>query len=103
MVDTTKENYKRLKKVNFYKRILDRLAYLSLVADVGIAVATLISLKLYSSNIGIILKWLEYALSGIVAVTIFVFVLFAFESNYHKKIVSTTARLARMSLGKRGR
>ncbi len=101
MVDLAKENYRRLRKVNFYKRILDRLAYLSLGADIIIAVITLASLYIYASNISFVLKWVEYALSGIVAITVFVFVLFAFESNYHRKIISIitlTGRLARRSI-----
>ena len=101
MVDIVKENYKRLKKASFYKHILDRLAYLSLVADIGIATATLVSLHVYSSNIHLILKWLQYALSGIVIITVFVFALFAVESNYHKKMMVLLAQVGKSVRRKR--
>ncbi len=87
MVDINKENRKSLEKAEFYKRMLDRLAYVSLVADVSIAIATLISLNAFSSDITYAIKWLNYGLTLIVIMTVIVFVLFAFVSNYHKKIV----------------
>ncbi len=67
--------------------MLDRLAYVSLVADVSIAIATLISLNAFSSDINYVIRWLNYGLTLIVVITIIVFIIFAFASNYHKRIV----------------
>lgn len=82
-----KEKLKNLKRAEFYKRMLDRLAYVSLFADVSIAVATLVSLQAYSSNIDYIIRWLNYSLTLIVIMTVVVFVIFVFASDYHKRII----------------
>lgn len=87
LVDINKEKRKSLAKAMVYKQMLDRLAYISLIADVSIAVATLISLHAYSSNIDYTIKLLNYGLTLIVIITIIVFVIFAFVSDYHKKII----------------
>jgi len=87
LVDIIKEKRKNLEKTVFYKHVLDKLAYVSLIADVSIAIATLISLHAYSSNVDYIIKWLNYGLTLIVIITVGVFVIFAFVSNYHKRIV----------------
>lgn len=87
MVNLAKTERKKLEKAEFYKSTLDKLAYISLIADVSIAAVTLISLHIYSNNVSAVLKWLNYALTGIVAVTVLVFFLFAFESRYHIKIL----------------
>jgi len=86
-VDLNREKLKSLEKAEFYKRMLDRLAYVSLFADVSIAVATLVSLQAYSSNISYIIRWLNYGLTLIVIMTVVVFVIFVFASNYHKRII----------------
>ncbi len=104
MVDIVKEEIKRLRKARFYKNLLDKLAYISLGADISIAIATLISINIYSSNTASILHLLNYALTFIVIITIFVFILFAFVSNYHRKIVgliSNTGKIAGKTIKKR--
>ena len=87
MVDLNKEKLKSLEKAEFYKHMLDRLAYVSLFADVSIAIATLVSLNAYSSNIDYVIKWLNYGLTLIVIMTVIVFIIFVFASNYHKRII----------------
>ncbi len=93
MVDLRKIERKKLAKAEFYKRLLDRMAYISLIADISIAVATLISIHIYSAHA--VLTWLNYALTIIVVVTVFVFLLFAFESRYHIKILGLIGKVGR--------
>ncbi len=85
----------RLKRIEHVKRVLDRVAYISLFFDMAIAMITLISLKALSTSLSAVLEYVNYGLTLIVLISVFLFVLITVLSYYDKLMDSTVRKIIR--------
>lgn len=89
----------RLEKL---KRMLDLIAYASLAIDIAIAVVTLISLNLYSMELGTIQLYLNLALTVEVIVTLILIAAILIIRHY-EKMIDHLAQFSNLLTGKTGR
>ncbi len=68
------------------RKLLDYIAYGSLVLDFAIAIVTLVSINIYSPELHNIQYLLNLSLSAEVVITAFVFVLLVLHSRYEKLV-----------------
>jgi len=80
--------YSTLKRVEKIKKLLEYIAYGSLGFDAGIAVVTLVSVHIYAKELNLILKYLNYGLTAVVLLSVFLFLVLLFMSHYEKMIES---------------
>ncbi|MFP3289083.1 MAG: hypothetical protein RXO35_01490 [Candidatus Micrarchaeota archaeon] len=78
--------YSTLKKIEKIKKLLEYIAYGSLGFDAGISVVTLASLHLYAKELNLILKYLNYGLTAVVLLSVFLFLVLLVMSHYEKMI-----------------
>lgn len=89
--------YSDIKRIKRIKKILEYIAYGSLAFDVGIALITLISTHFYAKSLETILTYLNYGLTGVVLVSLFLFVTMLLLSHYEKIIESFASMGFRLS------
>jgi hypothetical protein len=77
------------------KKLLDRVAYVSLFFDIAIAMITLVSLKILSANLSAVLAYVNYGLTFIVLLSVLLFVLITVLSYYDKIVDNTVRRIIR--------
>jgi hypothetical protein len=80
--------YKRLKRIRRIRTWLDRIAYISLLFDIAIALITLVSVNVYASQLSTLLNYVDYGLTGIVIISIALFGVI-FTLHYYEKILGT--------------
>jgi len=80
--------YSTLKRIEKIKRLLEYIAYGSLGFDAGIAVVTLVSVRIYAKELNLVLKYLNYGLTAVVLLSVFLFLVLLFMSHYDKMIES---------------
>jgi Na+-driven multidrug efflux pump len=80
--------YSTLKRIEKIKKLLEYIAYGSLGFDAGIAVVTLVSVHLYAKELDLVLKYLNYGLTAVVLLSVFLFLVLLFMSHYEKMIES---------------
>jgi Na+-driven multidrug efflux pump len=80
--------YSTLKRVEKIKKLLEYIAYGSLGFDAGIAIVTLVSVHLYAKELDLVLKYLNYGLTAVVLLSVFLFLVLLFMSHYEKMIES---------------
>jgi len=78
--------YSTLRRVEKIKKLLEYIAYGSLGFDAGIAIVTLVSIHIYAKELDILLKYLNYGLTAVVLLSIFLFLVLLFMSHYEKII-----------------
>jgi uncharacterized membrane protein len=94
--------YVEFQRIERIKRILDTIAYASLVLDVGIAIVTLISLRVNYEQLSNIQYFLNIALTAEVIVVLVLFAAMVFLYRY-QKIILDLARASRAIVGKTGK
>ncbi len=77
-------HYKEFLRAEKLRKLLDYIAYGSLVLDFAIAIVTLISINVYSPELYKVQYLLNLSLSAEVVITAFVFVLLVLHSRYEK-------------------
>jgi hypothetical protein len=92
--------YREFLRIERLKRILDVIAYGSLIIDVAITVVTLVSLNLYSTELSRIQYFLNIAVSIEVIVTFVLLVALAYLYHY-EKIVDRLAEFSSMLTGRK--
>ena len=80
--------YSTLKRVEKIKKLLEYIAYGSLGFDAGIAIVTLVSVHIYAKELDLVLKYLNYGLTAVVLLSVFLFLVLLFMSHYEKMIES---------------
>ncbi|MFP3277945.1 MAG: hypothetical protein RXO43_00020 [Candidatus Micrarchaeota archaeon] len=80
--------YSTLKRIEKIKKLLEYIAYGSLGFDAGIAIVTLVSVHLYAKELDLVLKYLNYGLTAVVLLSVFLFLVLLFMSHYEKMIES---------------
>jgi len=80
--------YSTLRRVEKIKKLLEYIAYGSLGFDAGIAIVTLISVHIYAKELDLVLKYLNYGLTAVVLLSVFLFLVLLFMSHYEKMIES---------------
>ena len=80
--------YSTLKRIEKIKKLLEYIAYGSLGFDAGIAIVTLVSVHLYAKELDLVLKYLNYGLTAVVLLSVFLFLVLLFVSHYEKMIES---------------
>jgi len=80
--------YSTLKRIEKIKKLLEYIAYGSLGFDAGIAIVTLVSVHLYAKELDLVLKYLNYSLTAVVLLSVFLFLVLLFMSHYEKMIES---------------
>jgi len=80
--------YSTLRRVEKIKKLLEYIAYGSLGFDAGIAIVTLISVHIYAKELNFVLKYLNYGLTAVVLLSVFLFLVLLFMSHYEKMIES---------------
>jgi len=78
--------YSTLRRIEKIKKLLEYIAYGSLGFDAGIAIVTLISIHIYAKELDVLLKYLNYGLTAVVLLSIFLFLVLLFMSHYEKII-----------------
>ncbi len=78
--------YRTFLRAEKLKRMFDQLAYGSLVLDFAIAAVTLVSINVYSPELGKIQYLLNVALSAEVVLAVFLFILIALHSHYERLV-----------------
>jgi len=78
--------YSTLRRIEKIKKLLEYIAYGSLGFDAGIAIVTLVSIHIYAKELDILLKYLNYGLTAVVLLSIFLFLVLLFMSHYEKII-----------------
>ena len=78
--------YSTLRRIEKIKKLLEYIAYGSLGFDAGIAIVTLVSIHMYAKELDILLKYLNYGLTAVVLLSIFLFLVLLFMSHYEKII-----------------
>ena len=81
-------HYSTLKRIEKIRRLLEYIAYGSLGFDAGIAVVTLVSLHIYAKELNLVLKYLNYGLTAVVLLSVFLFLVLLVISHYEKMIES---------------
>ncbi|MDE1848362.1 MAG: hypothetical protein KGH61_05465 [Candidatus Micrarchaeota archaeon] len=76
-------NLYRITKV---KKIIEVVAYGSLVLDFGISAVTLVSINTHTANLSSVLQFLNVALTGVMVLTVILFLTVVFLSQYDKII-----------------
>jgi len=95
--------YSTLKKVEKIKKLLEYIAYGSLGFDAGISVVTLVSLHLYAKELDLILKYLNYGLTAVVLLSVFLFLVLLVMSHYEKMIERFLELKFRMKVKKKNK
>ena len=85
----------RLKRIEHIKAVLDRVAYISLFFDIAIALITLVSLRELSTNLSTALVYVNYGLTFIVIISVFLFILITVLSYYDRLMDNTVRRIIR--------
>jgi len=80
--------YSTLKRIEKIKKLLEYIAYGSLGFDAGIAIVTLVSVHIYAKELDLVLKYLNYGLTAVVLLSVFLFLVLLFMSHYEKMIES---------------
>jgi len=78
--------YSTLRRIEKIKKLLEYIAYGSLGFDAGIAIVTLVSIHIYAKELDILLKYLNYGLTAVVLLSIFLLLVLLFMSHYEKII-----------------
>jgi surface polysaccharide O-acyltransferase-like enzyme len=94
--------YSEFIRIEKLTKILDIVAYGSLAIDIAIAVVTLISLHIYSSELNKIQYFLNVAVTVEVIFTLVVLVTLGFLYHY-EKILDNLARFSSVLTGRRHR
>ncbi|MFP3278934.1 MAG: hypothetical protein RXP92_01330 [Candidatus Micrarchaeota archaeon] len=95
--------YSTLKKIEKIKKLLEYIAYGSLGFDAGISVVTLVSLHLYAKELDLILKYLNYGLTAVVLLSVFLFLILLVMSHYEKMIESFLELKFRMKIKRKNK
>ncbi len=94
--------YVEFQRIERIKRILDTIAYASLALDVGIAIITLISLRMNYQQLSSIQYFLNVALTVEVIVVLVLFAAMLFLYRY-QKIIYELAKMSTAITGRKGR
>jgi len=91
-------DFNSIKRIERLKKIFERIAYMSLIVDIAIAIVTLISLNYSRTSLTGVIFLLNYVLTAIVIISISVFVAILLLSHYDKiveKFIFLDQRLKR--------
>lgn len=94
--------YVEFQRIERIKKLLDTIAYASLALDVGIAVVTLISLRVNFEQLDKLQYFLNIALSAEVIVVLVLMAAMVFLYRY-QKIILDLAKMSRTITGKTGK
>jgi uncharacterized membrane protein len=94
--------YVEFQRIERIKGLLDTIAYASLALDVGIAIITLISLRMSYQQLSSIQYFLNVALTVEVIVVLILFAVMMFMYRY-QKIIYELAKMSTAITGRKGR
>lgn len=75
-----------LYKISQIKKIIEFVAYGSLILDFAISIVTLVSINTHEASLASIQQFLNIALSGVIVLTVVLFLTVVFLSQYDKII-----------------
>jgi hypothetical protein len=94
--------YTEFVRIEKIKKMLDTIAYASLVLDIGIAIVTLASLQIFSDQLNEIRFFLNFALTVEVIISLILFAVMMLLYHY-EKMFDNLARFSRALTGKPGK
>ena len=82
-------------RIHRIKKLLDRIAYISLFFDVAIAMITLLSIRIFIYEPATLLAYVNYGLTVVVLIGAFLFLLITVLSYYDKIYDAISMRMFR--------